>query len=434
MSVHDGNPEAGAQIRLQRDLSKIKPDIIGISSYLFSLFETWQLLQFVQKELPYAHVMLGGPHVNASPEASLGLSGVSSVCIGEGETAFSEAAKALDSGRDLKGIRGIMYKKNGEIFRNELRSYTADPNVFPFPDRNLVPQEAFASLDFKHNSGRLTSMIAGRGCPFSCAYCCGNHRRQYGLRSVENLFGEMELLYDQGYRRIKFWDDTFNVKRDFVAEFCERLIDSRLHFAFAIRARVDCMDDELAALLARAGCHSIVFGVETPDPDSLEKINKKVTQEDILCALRATRSHGIVTTANYIIGFPHETAEQVENTLRFSRGVGTTFAAFFIAMPLEGTQLYKDALASGDFEYDYLDAYSKKPDHPLQLRLWTPGFTEGEILGCLKKAYFKYYLRWSFMTNPAVIRVVWLNFTRIFGAILSMIFFRIMPAQDREES
>src|SRR5262249_8992500 len=106
----------------------------------------------------------------------------------------------------------------------------------------------------------------GRGCPFSCTFCSTNDffRRRFRLKSPAHMIAEMRRVKETyGIDSFELVHDMFTVDRKRVVEFCEALIASQEEFTWGCSARTDCVDEELIAFMARAGCRGIFFGIET---------------------------------------------------------------------------------------------------------------------------------------------------------------------------
>lgn len=127
-----------------------------------------------------------------------------------------EVAERVEEGKSLEGVKGVYYKENGVIKRNELRGFIGDLDSLPFPAYDLMPLDKYSVLGSKLEQ---FPVISSRGCPFSCRYCSSSsfmgHR--FRARSAKNVVDEIEWL-DFKAKHIAFGDDTFTLNRKRVAE------------------------------------------------------------------------------------------------------------------------------------------------------------------------------------------------------------------------
>ncbi|MGQ9470061.1 MAG: B12-binding domain-containing radical SAM protein [Nitrososphaerales archaeon] len=130
----------------------------------------------------------------------------------EGEFTCLEIANSLEKGKDIKDVRGIVFREGDKIVFTPDRQLIKDLDKLPFPDRNLLKNEYRSTLaGLNVATKKFTSMISSRGCPFNCTYCACSlfaHRR-WRTRSPENILEELETLYSQGFRQIIFVNDNF---------------------------------------------------------------------------------------------------------------------------------------------------------------------------------------------------------------------------------
>lgn len=218
------------------------------------------------------------------------------------------------------------------IPRHEL--FTSPNYRFPF-----VRQREFATV--------LTDF----GCPYHCSFCV-MASLGYRYRSAANVMEELRYLKKLGMRELFFIDQSFGVRRDKALDLCEAMVKERLGFGWVCYSRVDLIDRELLVAMKRAGCHTIIFGVESASSMILERYQKGYTRQDILATFRMCRLNGIRTVATFILGLPEETRQTALETIDFLKTIDCDFASFNIAVPRAGTGLrqsaIKDGLVSGD--------------------------------------------------------------------------------------
>jgi len=313
--------------RLVKEAARFNPDIAGFSCT--TGVHRWSLCvaSRIKKIKPEVKVLFGGPHPTFFPEI-IEEAPVDMICRGEGEYALLEAADRLDERNDLSTIDNLWVKKNGQIFRNEVRPLIENLDELPFPDRNLYVRK----YPFLHKSQK--AFMVGRGCPFSCAYCF-NHafKKLYhhkGLfvryRSPENIIAEIKAVKAQTpFRTVYFQDDTFGLDKDwskgFLAQYAKQL---RLPFICLLRA--DAADEELIRSLKQSGCTRVFFGVETGSENLRKMILKKeISDEQIFQTASLLKKYRIRFRTYNMFGLPNETLEEAFKTVRLNIKIKTDY-------------------------------------------------------------------------------------------------------------
>lgn len=374
-----GHEAALLRIPLDAALSPIAEAVHGASAELLGVSLTsrqWlrgrEVVHAIRERLDLP-VVAGGLHPTFAPETVLDAPGFDYVCLGEGEEAMLELVQALEAhGRLARdGLRNI-WVKGGP--RPELRPPFAPVDALPFMARDI--------LDEKYG---VVHMVTQRGCPFPCTYCAarqfsdlyaggyGNYGRR---RSPESVLEELDQTRRHGeLNYVIFLDDTFTLHHRWLTTFC-RLYATRFGTPFSIHARVETVDQPLIAQLAEAGCRHITYGVESGSERVRRDIMKR--QASNRCfeeVFRWTRQAGILVTANYIIGTPGETSEDIEQTLALHEVLQPDDFGYFVFYPYPGTALFRLCQERG-----YLpENYHELPANHRQTILRLPELSPEEI-------------------------------------------------------
>ena len=211
----------------------------------------------------------------------------------------------------------------------------------PVPRHDLFTSRRYRFPFVRHRE--FATVLTDYGCPYSCTFC-NMSKIGYQCRSVDNVMAELTVLKQLGKREIFFIDQSFGVSRTRTLELCTRMREEGFDFGWACFSRVDLLNDELIAAMQRAGCHTLMLGVETASPALLETYRKGYTKEQIWEAFRLCKSRKIRTVATFILGLPEETEESARDTMKFARELGCDFASFNIAVPRMGTPLRQKAI------------------------------------------------------------------------------------------
>ncbi len=215
---------------------------------------------------------------------------------------------------------------------------------FPVPRYDLIPMKKYR---LPHAKNRLfASFLTDFGCPYHCHFCF-NGKWAHKLRDIDNAIEELRVIKQMGIHELWIKDLTFGVNRPHSIAFLNRLIDENLNFDWITLSRVDVMDEEMLTLMARAGCHTIQFGVESADQGILNSIEKDIEPQRVREIFALCRKLGIRTLAHFIIGLPGETEETAHATIEFAKEIDPDYASFNVAAPRMGTDLREDAISKG---------------------------------------------------------------------------------------
>ncbi|HXU39140.1 MAG TPA: radical SAM protein [Blastocatellia bacterium] len=287
-------------------------DLVGLSTICSSYPLTIRIAEGIKRSNPETLIVLGGPQASVVDVPTMkAFAHVDFIVRGEAEESFPSLLKAVSRGQSVDGIQGITFRRGEEVVRN--------PNAPVIHDLDALPLPAFHLYDHIANC-RYVPLELGRGCPFACNFCSTNDffRRNFRLKSPERLIEQMRSIKDSyGINTFDLIHDMFTVDRKRVADFCEGLLRSNDEFNWNCSARTDCVDDDLIALMAKAGCRGIFFGIETGSARLQKTINKGLDLAEAERMIESTNKRSITTAVSLIYGFPEETMEDVRDTIGF---------------------------------------------------------------------------------------------------------------------
>jgi anaerobic magnesium-protoporphyrin IX monomethyl ester cyclase len=380
-------------------IEELQPDLVGLSVLTFNLIDTMETVRLVKRLRPTCKTCLGGQHVTLYPDETLALDGVDFVVHGEGERVFKRLVEELIAGADserLGGIAGLGYHSEAGPRRHPEQDRVDDLDSLPPPARHLIE---FGNYDHVVARGeRLTTMQTSRGCPAACLFC-DIRKTRFRKRSAENVLAELNALLDEGFDDIFFVDDTITIDKRRIFELCELIVRNGRRFNFKISARVDTVNPELLAALARAGCYRIHYGVETATPRLLRFLEKGQTPEKVRRAFEWTRRAGIGAFAYMMLGIPTETREEMQASIDFAVELEPDYVQFSICTPYPKTALYQAMCEEGIIEGDPWRSFARAPSNDFRVRFWNRDFTEEQLREIQSDAHRQFYGRWRYIAR-----------------------------------
>ena len=335
--------------RVDQLIEKDNFQLICFSS-VYSEFDFIQKVAIHVRDHHRLFTILGGSHATVSPDISY-LDTFDALCIGEGEDALLELARGLEQEKeqDIAAIQNLWLKQGEKIFQNRSRPFIQDLDSLPPADRELFQEHIFEP------DSRI-SVLLGRGCPYSCTYCCNHKIRKVSdgkyvrMRSVPNILAEIESLTLRFPSISEYFleVETLGTNMKWLVELCEGLElfnksrEEKLNFSANLRVH-DRMDHELVfSHLAKANFASVIIGLESGN----ERIRKEVLDRHysngaIRNAVHAARKHGIKVGMFNLMGLPTESYEDFQDTLRLNQELQPDWHSTSIFFPYPGTRLHE---------------------------------------------------------------------------------------------
>ncbi len=390
VKIVDGQVMCSSWNDFLRSARNFSPDIIGIYVSSYVKKEVLALVEGIKKAHPKVIICVGGPHVSAKP-GFISEGPIDFGIRGDAEIPFSKLCVALRDKQDFKKISGLAFRDESGILVSNGVFVLGDLNVLPFPKLDFVDD-----LSIYHPSivsyKRLPSMtiVSSRGCPFSCAFCAsGNRDIHWRAQSAEYMAEELRFLsVKYGMNDVWFFDDTFTVDRKRVEKFCRKIIRDKIDITWGCLTRVDKVDKQLLALMKKACCWLIGYGLESGTQRILDLMRKGFKVEQAAGAVRLTHKAGIQVKAYFMIGYPGERRGDILRTIDFACSLPITYASFYPVNILPGTAL--DASYS---EFGRLEVYDNATISFGKEMFVPKSLSVAEMLALQKKATRRFYFR-----------------------------------------
>jgi anaerobic magnesium-protoporphyrin IX monomethyl ester cyclase len=298
-----------------------------------------------------------------------------------------------------EALEAIVFRADGEI--RAVRRPRSRGAVFECP---LPRHDLFVNPRYHFSFARtrpFATVLTDYGCPYSCSFCVMSGLG-FKLRSVDNVMQELMQLKAMGVREIFFSDQTWGVRRERNLELCRRMTEAGLGFGWTTFTRVDVFTPEILAAWRRAGCHTLILGVESASTDTLQGYRKGYQSDQIASGLRMVREAGIRTVGTFILGLPEDTRATIEATIRLACTLPLDFASFSVAVPRFGTPLRVRAQAEG-----LIDDTRVMDQSGATIAMATRALTREEVLCLKRKAVLRFYLRPRYLLRRALSARSW---------------------------
>ena len=349
------------QTDLLQELAHYNPGFVGLYSTTFGWNKALSTAKDIKSINSNVFVAVGGPFPIAKQRECLQGDGehIDAVVTGEGEKTVPELVDRLDAGKSLRGVLGVIYKEGNEIIENPPRPLIEELDDLPLPARELLGElDDYTPPPATYRRKPVAVMITARGCNRRCIFCSQIDRerksgkRGIRYRSVENVLDEIRACLKQGYREIKFIDDTFAADYDRAMTLAKAIKSEGLDFTWFASACVNQVDKPLLRAMKEAGCWAVLFGAESGVQKNLNTLKKGITLDATRKAVKAAKQVGLRVSTPFLFGIPGETFEDALKTIDFAIELNPDLANFHALTAFPGTPLYENLDKYGSVSED----------------------------------------------------------------------------------
>jgi len=346
----------------RQELAQRHPDVVGLTMMSVDYNPVMQCLDIIKEVDARIVTVVGGPHPTIVLDEVAANPKIDYIVTHEGEIAFPRLLAALAAGqppaeRVLPGERPNLDEipfVDRELFLEEWRrcGYASDS-----PEVAFVPELPPPFL----------TIIAGRGCTYNCSFCQPAERQIFGRfrqRSVANVIAELKLLRDRyHFASFMFHDDCLTNNRPWISEFCRAYQAEGFRQPFFCQSRADIIvhHEDMVKLMAEAGCRGYFIGFESGNDRVLHFLRKGTTRKVNLEAARVCRKYGLSVWANYMLGLPTETPDEVRDTISMLKEIDPDYYSPAFYTPHPGSDLYDYCLANDLSLITSHDQYRRNP-------------------------------------------------------------------------
>ena len=404
--------------QLRNELSSFEPNLIGLTSTTPTYPSAIQSAHVAKETCPQAKIIFGGPHATFMDREILSEEeAVNIVVRGEGEQTLLELSQESPDSEAIKNIKGLTFRKNGQIIRTPDRPLIQNLDEIPRPEYKFFPMERY-----KIYGKQFLPIITSRGCPYQCAFCVTSRifGRKFRARSPKNVVDELEWLRDtHGADGVSFYDDAFTLDRNRLVAICNEIIERKIGLPWGCQTRVDHVSKDILALMKKANCSEVSFGVESGCQRILDAVGKKTSVEQNEKAIKWAKEEGLFVAVSAIIAYPGETKETVKQTIDLLRRLEPDDAYLCVATPYPGTELRSIVESSGwkisnDWNlYDTVNPVVENPNLPakelikIRKEFYNSFYSPSYVLRQFIKGRIKGNFYSQMMTRLAINHLLW---------------------------
>lgn len=301
-------------------------------------------------------VMMIGPHPTDCPEECLEY-GADIVIRNEVEGTLKEVCECEFKINRLDYVKGVSFKRDDGTITHTPTRERIELGWLPAPDLTIFDKDLF--LDEEGLIKGFHRIFTSRGCPGKCTFCDHKmYEQTMKYRSVDDIIAYMEMIANTyGIDTFSIGDDCFTMNHDFVYEFCDKVKKIKPKITWRANSRANLVTPELLKAMKEAGCHSIAYGIETADPESLIKVKKGVLLKNQELAVKLTYEVGMECYACLMTGFPWETEKHVQSQIDYIKKTWKHVSLYQVSgslMPFPGTEIYAEYAKQYGFEKYWL--------------------------------------------------------------------------------
>lgn len=349
-----------------KKLSDFQPSLIGITCLWSGHFPSvLNFSKIIKSSFKESKIVIGGIHPTIYPvEILTNCPSIDWIIIGEGETALTQLVGMMeDNHYEFEKIDGFAYRKNGKVVVNPKKCFIPNLDDIPFPAYDLINLKDYYHDTSKwHNPRNLSinaslPIISSRSCPMRCNFCSmfmvmGSRWRG---RSPKNVVDEIQFLYEKyDHRHFSFMDDNLTIDKQHIIELCNNIVKRNLRIQFETPNGISTrfLDEEILDALVAAGLVRVSLAIESgSDFIRNQIIGKNLSREQILKIAQLTKKHHkeLYTRAFFIMGFPEDSKETLEDTYRMIEEIDVDKPIVSNLLPFPGTRVFQQVLKDNLF-------------------------------------------------------------------------------------
>ncbi len=361
LEIIDANISNYSEEEMAKLLRGKKAELVLLSVISYDYSRTYhRMAEIVKEEIPNCTLMMGGVYVTTCIDHVMEDRNIDIGMMGHAEERLQPLVDAIIN-RDMAFIEkaeGIAFRREGEVIVNPLIANVADVKKMVKPDYSLTAIEKYINKEdtlatnLNESQKRFANIITSYGCPYNCIFCASRSisGKKVVIRPADDVLEEIDcLVKEYKIELLIIMDDNIL----FDKERAKYIFHEIVRRNYNIEIRIDNLaiwhlDEEILKLLKEAGCTRIGVSIESGCERVLHKIIRKPLNLEIVKPIRElSRNIGILMMANFMIGLPGETWDEIRESLKFAEECDFDLISIHIATPLPKTDLYDYAVEKG---------------------------------------------------------------------------------------
>lgn len=333
---------------VDKSIAKFSPQLICFTAVYTEYRLIKNMAKYIKSRYPYIFLLAGGPHISLNPGECI-TDDFNALCVGEGEYPTLELMLQLEKGIKPAGILNLWIKYGSKVERNSSRPFLQTLDRLPFPNREMWQEWIEEVPDSE------TAVLLGRGCPFSCAYCCNAGLRNLAsgpyvrFRSPGNIIKEIKQITAQFPSKTNIYleVETIGVNKEWVLELCSQLenlntaLKQPIAYSTNLRITPNLELNTLFAAFRKSNFTMLKIGLESGNERIRQEILKRnYSNNDIINAVSLARKYGLKIFFYNLVGIPGETLHDFKDTIRINRTCLPEITIPHVFFPYPGTELY----------------------------------------------------------------------------------------------
>lgn len=332
----------------------LEPRLVGFSTTTSAFLDAYQMAKKIREARPSIKNVFGGTHVSGvGAQLMERFPEIDYLVLGEGEITLRDLATGEDPGK----IEGLVWRDGEEVVTNPPRQLIQELDSLPLPAYEKLegfPRGYHLPL-FSYVRTPGTAISTSRGCVYQCSYCDRSvFKRGFRSNSAEYTYQHLEYLRKRfGIRHANIYDDLFTVNRRRIVALCDKLATDPLGMQFNCAVRIGHTDDELLRMLKEAGCLMVSIGVESGDPEQLERLKTGVSLDMVRQTVARIKAHGLRVKGLFMMGVVGDTEESIRRTSDFVIELGLDDMNMSKFTPFPGAPCWDTIHSEGTFEENW---------------------------------------------------------------------------------
>ena len=339
--------------KLGQEFKRLNPRVILVSSSSIEYYQCCdKTIRVARQVCPEATTVLGGIYPTVLPEEAMKNEALDYAFIGPAEERLPQLLDKLTQG-DTAGIEKIpgiaFHGKTGAVvnpidFKNKLKAI--DPDYSNIDIDGYLSQKTYSHYHYVKFAEPTVILLTSYGCSYNCTFCASAsiRGRRVSYRDPENVLAEIDYFYNKyNVRHFAIQDELLKKKKKRVKTILQGIIDRKYDITWKqVNGSVWHLDDETLELMKKSGCKILFISVESGSQRVLKHIiGKPIELERVPAVVKKCNEIGLWVSANFVIGFPGETWDEIRQTFKLAERLSLDCASFTIATPLPKTQLYE---------------------------------------------------------------------------------------------